>query len=589
MSKEPGMFGSIFRKLRRFGSVLREKPQVVVDENELEHLLLYHGLAGTSPLDQPQFKDVRADIFDAILKKSSVEMAIALKLAPLWWEDKLASIFAEAHQYREEVISCLIPETDPLQTVPEADPLRHPDWRVRANAARILATLGVEKAVPPLVRNLDEDAENVSASFCHTAYSLAKLQTPQARLALSKHLDHEDPWFRVDVIGALAKWPLTDVASDLMNAMQRTHAMTDYASVALTRDYKASQLLRLPGEYREGALEVVLGLVQAAEGTFSSDTAIVEDIEDCLDEVSALANEDPTPRRLRALIELCDFLDRRSESASVRTRAMNAKQHFAKPEYTEKLLAWLAAPENQSIGEFRHAVKLAAHYNIASAESHILKHLKADSPYVNESIEALGVMSNPEAAPHLVRLLEQLIDVDERTSRSMSKQPVSEDDPLKAKTYWQGLRALGSLPHEDSVRYLLKATNDFAADKRREAIASLVELAQNEGIRNQYGTEIVSTVQTALTDASPPVRVTALDGIDRLQLVDLIPAAVKLTAAKETAVWKQAAETLTQLAEAGYAPQVSAALQASIQSERDEYRRQRLTGILNGVSQNKAK
>src|SRR5262249_3111817 len=136
-SKTTGeLFSPLFKFARRIASALKEKPRAALDEYVMEHILLYHGLVGTSPENQRQYRDVRADVIEAIQKNSSVELGIALKLPPLWWEEKLQTILSELEaDSRDLAVSTLLPDTGDDELPPAADPLRHDDWRVRANAA----------------------------------------------------------------------------------------------------------------------------------------------------------------------------------------------------------------------------------------------------------------------------------------------------------------------------------------------------------------------------------------------------------------------------------------------------------------------
>lgn len=583
-SKEHSIFDSFLRQVRKLASAFKEKPSVTLEDYVLEHFMLYHGLVGTSPDNQPQFKDVRADVFDAILKRSSVQMAIALKLPPLWWEDKLAAIFTEAHQYHEEVLACLLPAGDPQDLIPDSDPLRHPDWRVRANAAKILANLGIMDAAPHLVQALADQEEPVKAAFCHIAYALAKLQSPQTRLALTKQLSNDDPWLRVDACGALSKWPLKDVSSDLMNSVLQPHALSDYAAVAITKQYTPTELLTLPDEQQEGALEIVIGLTQAARSTFANDTTFGAELEKCLDKVVDLANKRWSPRRVRAVFDLCQFVLDNCESAEVRQHALTAKQKFDMPQTVDKLANWFAGPHDSADGEFRHAIKLASQFKLKSPGQEVLEHLDRNSPFLDESVEAIGSIGGADAAPHLVRLIEQLVDLDDRTSRTLSKQPVFEENPPAAKTYWECLRSLGSLPHPDGTECLLKACRDFAADKRQQALSSVIENGDDETIRLSHGDRIKNVVRESLSDPAATVRVAALVGVESMQLTDLVDEVVRLTAERETSVSRQATETLTRLAQNGHSSLITKTLKRGISAERDVYRRQKLNALLADVT-----
>jgi hypothetical protein len=335
LSKQPTFFGSLMRQVRRIASAFREKPTVVLDDYILEHFTLYHGLVGSTPKDHRQFKDVRADIFEAIQKRSSVEMAIALKLPPLWWEDRLIAIIGEAHQYREELLACLLPPGNEIELLPDADPLRHPDWRVRSNAALLLAQLNATEAIPKMVAALKDAEGDFKASFSHLIYALAKMQTPETQQAVASRLDSAEPWFRVDAVGALAKWPLLTVAPELTRALLNPHSLNDYAAVSVTRSLSPMDLLTLPGDKAESGLEVVIGLVQAARGPFSADNTFGAMIDESFDRVYQMAQEKTSPRRIRALLELAAYIIEFSEDADLQKRAEFAKQEFSDPKYAE--------------------------------------------------------------------------------------------------------------------------------------------------------------------------------------------------------------------------------------------------------------
>ncbi|MBZ0187756.1 MAG: hypothetical protein K8F91_16035, partial [Candidatus Obscuribacterales bacterium] len=76
---------SLMHKIaRKFIGAFSEKQEVVADDFEFEHFLVYHGLIGTSPPGARQFKDVRADIRLAASSESYDQLAIALKVPPLY-------------------------------------------------------------------------------------------------------------------------------------------------------------------------------------------------------------------------------------------------------------------------------------------------------------------------------------------------------------------------------------------------------------------------------------------------------------------------------------------------------------------------
>jgi 16S rRNA A1518/A1519 N6-dimethyltransferase RsmA/KsgA/DIM1 with predicted DNA glycosylase/AP lyase activity len=229
-------------------------------------------------------------------------------------------------------------------------------------------------------------------------------------------------------------------------------------------------------------------------------------------------------------------------------------------------------------------MNLAAHYKLKSAEPFILPHLNLDSYFLDEAIEATATIGGAETAPRLVQLINQLVDIEDRTNRPLSKQNVFEEKAAQAKTYWLGLKALGNLPYDQSADLLLKATHDFAPDKRQQALASLVHIATDSAVSDRRQ-QIVDSVRAGLADPAPSVRVAALSGVEKLAVLDLIPEAVRMTSAKENAVVRQARRTLAHLAQDGHGALVTQSLKSALASERDAFRRQRLGSLLDDVSQ----
>src|SRR6516164_9198128 len=141
---------TLVKRARQAFLALREKAPVTIDESVLEHMLLYHGLIGSGPENQREFRDVRADIIAAINRQSPITLAIALKLPPLWWEDKLKSIFAELYGETKAVAVRLITQLLTASADQYQDQgissISKGDWRIRANAAILLALLGIDKA-----------------------------------------------------------------------------------------------------------------------------------------------------------------------------------------------------------------------------------------------------------------------------------------------------------------------------------------------------------------------------------------------------------------------------------------------------------
>ena len=150
------IFRALGKRIRQLGVALSDQPSTNVDEYVLEHFLLYHGLVGSSPDNRRTFKDVRADVKSAVQETNSLKMSIALKVPPLWWDDKLKTIFTEIVEAEgtERSITALHPSLSDDTWPNRFDPLGHAEWHVRANAASMLALLNAKQAAPRMVRSL---------------------------------------------------------------------------------------------------------------------------------------------------------------------------------------------------------------------------------------------------------------------------------------------------------------------------------------------------------------------------------------------------------------------------------------------------
>lgn len=602
---QPGardFLSTVARQFQRLARALKEKPQVKLDDYVLEHLMLYHGLVGTTEENQKKFRDVRRDILDALQNSSAPQLAVAFKLPPLNWLDKLKTIFQQASEEFDlkRIRECLLPEIHLGESrvddeVPDHIPLRHPDWRVRANAARVAASLEMVEAVPYLVQALNDNSEETKPAFLHVAYALSELRNPQSRLALVAQLQNEEPWFRVDAAGALACWPLADVHHDLMQAMLQPDLLNDYMAVAISRKYSPADLLEnADDEIRQGALEVVIGLVQAARGPFANEVGRDVLLFQFMPSIHSFAEQSANVRSLRAVLLLSEWIlevsgqfpfdaDDPQIAAAIEV-AQAAQERFGAKEYSEKALKWLQEYSSGNTGgiEFRHALDLAARYRLSEAAPYLIPQLKADSMSVNEVLDAAGALSALETAPAIIEVIKQSVNMDDRTSRELSKQPVFEDDVRGSKTYWHALKALGSMPTDESVRVLLDASADFAADKRQRAIQSLVSVgAHEQGAR--HAAEIERALTHALGDPSPQVRAAAVRGVGELGLISLINEAIRLSGAKDTGVSRAAMDSLKLLSQRGHHDQVHRVITSELSGERDLYRRQKLTRLLENL------
>jgi len=603
-----GLIPSILKQLKRLAFTLTEKPSTSVEEYTLEHFLLYHGLVGTTPENQPEFRHVRADLMEALEQKSSANLAIALKLPPLWWQEKLQSIFAELEASdRTSTVNLLLPAPEGSGEIPESeDPLRNPDWRVRANAASMLAFLGVKQAVPCLISSLAESASGLlKAAFCHLAFALEHLRTVEARRALAGYLADDEPWFRVDAARALAGWPFEEVAPDLAGALLAHHSLSDYVAVNVGRRQPALKFLRHADPLvREAGLEMVIEILHGSSQTHPPETATDCGVHKCWPAVLEGMQGSPGPRRIRCAIALADWLQEQlpaggdlilaeiqDESPALTAADLSAQLKglagkLAEPHLRSSLVERIERLDRGQtdpayLGETRHAVWLLGHLGIREGVPALVNLLKEHPDCLDQVIEALGGLGDPQVAASLVELARSTIDMDSRQSHPLSELPVEEPDPQAARTYWAVLRALGKLSHPQGLELLLEATEDYAPDKRRQAFESLIAASPADVPADP---RLARAIEHGLQDPSPQVKLAALDGVSRFRLSALLPRVLRLFDSKEVSISRKSLTILSELACHGHTAEVVSAVEAKIHGEFDRYKKERLARFLDGIS-----
>jgi hypothetical protein len=305
----------------------------------------------------------------AVNDRSPHQLAIALKLSPLWWEERLGRIFAEiASINRDSAIECLSAERLPRDLTGDTACLSHSSWQVRSNAAYMLASLAARQSDRALVQLLEQASAGSRPDFLHLAISLARLGTEDARQALVFYLENREPWFAVDAAAALSSWPLSSVAKDLAKALVSGNLLDDYMAVAITRRHKALEFAESPEEdVQEGACELVLALLKALKGPFHSEIQLPEQLEEVQDMINRLARSAPTPRRLAAAIALNEWLAeglrgqnkrspaQRENASTLLIRDLSDLPHY---ECVRQALANLALKTSEQIGQIRHALAL---------------------------------------------------------------------------------------------------------------------------------------------------------------------------------------------------------------------------------------
>jgi HEAT repeat protein len=385
-------------------------------------------------------------------------------------------------------------------------------------------------------------------AFCHIAYALARLGTPEARRKLLLYLDNGDPWVRVDAARALALWPTEQAASDLTRAMLAHHALSDYTAVVIARQHNPCVLLADADEsIRQGALEIVIGVLEAATQTYSRDIVIETQTHRAWPSVWQIYRQRQQPRQLRAALKLAIWLREHEELWRGEPTLAGLPEHLepvlselsgaaAKATVLEELARLSGrppgTPDRASESQLRHALLLAGELKVQQAVPLLLSLLNKDEPLLEETIDALGRLGDQRAAEPLVKLAMTIVSPEERDTGERSKYPVQEEDAGATRIYWLILRSLGAMPATaESVSLLLKATHDLSADKREQALLSLTG-ALSASSAAGADADVIAAIARGLHDPCVPVRMAALNAVAQFQLTSQLPVVVRLTDAK---------------------------------------------------------
>ncbi len=592
------LFQRIVKRFNQTFSGFREKSSVEIEALELEHFLLYHGLIGSSPEEQRSFKDVRADFLSAVKSKSSLQMGITLKLMPLFWEDKLKAIAGEIKDTQKEaLIRCLMPDNSDGMLAPNQNPPFAEDWRVRANAATLIAYVGDANAVSVLSASLHDTANSAKSAFCHTVLALADLKTPAALKTIEEYAFSDEPWFRVDCINAISRWPFTQVAEILSNALTSVNNLSDYSAVAAARNHKPALFLKDDRKaVQDGGMAMILALCAQNHRAFAPEQIISFDLACCFDDAFRLANENESALRLQATLNLIDWIEANRLNINVEDRSSldqkrldDSKNSLLSEERKKRLSAKFAAHtwQKDHLGAIKdlEGACLIQLIGIFKDESQLnkLEELAAteDSLYANAAIEAIGRIGVASSCDKLVQIAKRLVSQEERATRATSAQPVMEDQPKKSLTYWHILNALGNLKSEQSFEYLLSAVQDHAPDKREKALSSLVSVGKDLNLPTEKETQLRSILLKSFKDPSTLVRQTAIQSAAVFGDPSLIEDVAAMAGAKESSLWKEANRALKTLSEKGHKEKVLAEVNKRLAATSDQTRKDRLAKLAN--------
>lgn len=587
----------IVKRFNKTFSGFREKSNVEIEDFELEHFLLYHGLIGSSPEGQRSFRDVRADFLAAVKNKSSLQMGITLKLMPLFWEDKLKTIAAEVKDTQKEaIIQCLMPDNSDGMLAPNQNPPFAEDWRVRANAATLIAYVGDANAAAVLTKSLHDTARSAKSAFCHTVLALAELKTPAALGAIEEYLFADEPWFRVDCINAISKWPFAHVADILSGALTSVNNLADYAAVAAARHHKPATFLKDKKKaVQDGGMAMLFALCSPNHKAFSPEQIMSFEVASCFEDAVKLTEENETALRLCATLNLIDWIEANKLNINVGDRsALDQKtldetkisllSEDAKKWLSEKFAthAWQKEHSGavkdlegacliQLIGHIKAESQLAKLEELASYE---------DSLYADAAIEAIGKIGVAASSEKLIQIGKRLVNQEARATKAASAQPVVEEQQKESLTYWHILSALGNLKSDQSFDYLLSAVQDHAPDKREKALSSLVSVGKSLKLQTEKETLLRSILLEAFKDPSTLVRQTAIESAAVFGDPSLIEDVATMAGAKESSLWKAANRALKSLSQQGHKVKVLAELNKRVASTSDLTRKDRLMKLV---------
>jgi hypothetical protein len=214
----------------------------------------------------------------------------------------------------------------------------------------------------------------------------------------------------------------------------------------------------------------------------------------------------------------------------------------------------------------------------------------------NYLIAALGEIDDEQISTTLIDFANNLVDINERCQKPKSKQPVWEEDPVKAKAYWQILKALGQMSvgaknaggWDPPLQFLYTALSDYAPDKRACALESLMKLHKNNP-QLPLPEPAQQILQLALRDPSPIMQLSALASIANLEQTDLMSDIIPLIDSQENTVSRQALASIARLYKSNTfnqpgssiaRQQIAAALQAKLNTIREEHKKIGILDIL---------
>ncbi len=589
------LLSKLISTTRKIAFYLKEKPNIKIDDHVLEHMLFYHGLTGTSPENEKLSRMVKSDIKEALTRKNSSELSLALKLPPTLWEEKLKNIILSlTYAEQQFLVKLLLPPE--LMSKDNSYAVIHKNWQVRANAANMLVILKAKEAVPFLIESLNSDIAGGAQSFCYIAYALGKLQGNESKEALESQLTHSDLWLRTDAAGSLSYFQFDMVANSLAIALLNEDEALDYMAYAISRQHKPHKfLLSASQKIAKAGGHLISGIIEAAQNSFNSNLVIETESHLCLTDLIRLAKEDTSLILANAAISLCNWLSKTEQKDQGTEGASELEKHkitlneiLSENSLKENILRTLKIAVDGSSAipkaELVHAIELAGRLNLSEAQALLIDLLNKNNlsdAELKQVIVSLGLIAGNEdrISSLLVDYVRKLINIDERSQLTKSKQPVYEENASGTRIYWLVLKTLANLPTASSISFLFAALQDYAPDKRSCALESIMAIYEKDS-QIAFPKPIDTVLKEALKDSAPMMQLASILSIARLNRASLIDDVLPLIDAQENTVSKEALSCLENLGKAGHQVNIKNALKDKYKSIKEEHKRKRVMDIL---------
>jgi hypothetical protein len=375
------------------------------------------------------------------------------------------------------------------------------------------------------------------------------------------------------------------VRIDISTALLTVNPLFDYAAVAVCETTDPLTLMSDgdPQVFSAGC-QLIIGKVAAATNTFSLQLVYDLPFAEILKKLVPTLQEAPSLFGARAALSIYDLWqaehskDRLPINEAVTGEQIAQLRELATSqaiiERTHEVLKRQSPSQanNVELLELQHAIYLCGYLKLSESEAFLLSLAENQHPLRIEAVTALGNIGSAECAPRLIVVANKLYPLAERTGLPKSRKPVHEEDREKSRLYWTILRSLGQLPDPRSADFLIDVAEDFAPDRREQALTSLLSLASN--LSSAQRSKAIEIVSRSLDDPSTMMRAAALRGVAILNAVALLDRVVRYCDSQEPSINRQAFATLSSLSMTNH-QEVRKLILPKLEQESDPRRKKR--------------